>query len=151
MIHIQMSTYVRIFLVLFVLLSLGGRHAALGQSKPQAVEAARQATQKWLALLDADKFKATWSTASPFFKSKVNTEQWISQIKTAHASLDSLRSRTLIEARYTTSLPNAPDGEYVLTQYRTQYGTKQTVETITLKKDSSAWRVAGYFVKPARP
>ncbi|PSQ98917.1 MAG: hypothetical protein BRD51_02635 [Bacteroidetes bacterium SW_11_64_17] len=101
------------------------------QSNEQAVEAAKEAAQEWLALLDAGKYETTWEEGQ------------------AHAALDSLRSRSLVAARYATDIPNAPEGEYVVAQYKSMYGAKETVETTYLKKDDGTWRVAGYFVKPA--
>jgi hypothetical protein len=121
------------------------------QSNEQAVTAAKQEARKWLALFDARKLKVTWEEASAFFKSKISAEQWVARIKqtrTRRPVLDSLRSRSLVAARYTTSLPKAPDGEYVVVQYKGTYADEAWAETVTLKKDPDGWRVAGYFVKP---
>jgi hypothetical protein len=118
------------------------------QSNEQAVAAAKEAAQEWLTLLDADQYEATWEEAATFFKSKVTAEQWVVQVRQAHSSLDSLRSRSLVAARYTTNMPNAPEGEYVMAQYKATYGKQETVETVSLKKDDGTWRVAGYFIKP---
>jgi Protein of unknown function (DUF4019) len=63
--------------------------------------------------------------------------------------LGKVLSRTLKSATYTTSLPGAPDGEYVVIQYDTSFEHKKSaVETITpmLDKDDH-WRVSGYFIK----
>ena len=122
------------------------------QSNEQAVEAAKQAAQEWLSLFDAEKFRATWEEASPYFKSKVSTDQWVTLIEQSRRQrpvLDSLRSRSLVAARYTTSLPKAPDGEYVVVQYRATYANEQWAETVTLKKAPDGWRVAGHFLQPA--
>lgn len=118
------------------------------QSNEQAVDAAKEAAQEWFALLDADKYEATWEEGATLIKSKVTAEQWATQIRQAHMSLDSLRPRSHVAARYTTSLPNAPEGEYVIAQYEATYGEENTIETISLKKDDGNWRVAGYFIKP---
>jgi len=121
------------------------------QSNEEAVEAATEAAQEWLALFDAEKYEATWSEASTFFQSKIGKEQWvmrIEQTKTRQPVLDSLRSRSRVAARYTTSLPNAPDGEYVVVQYRATYAEEEFIETMTLTKEEEDWRVAGYVTKP---
>ena len=141
------SLYVGVFVGL--VLALPG--PLLAQSNEQAVEAATEAAQEWLALFDAEKYEATWSTASSFFQSKIGKEQWVTRIeqtKKRQPVLDSLRSRSQVAARYTTSLPNAPDGEYVMIQYRATYGDEEFIETMTLTKDGDDWRVAGYFTKP---
>ena len=44
-------------------------------------------------------------------------------------------------ARYTTSFPNASDGEYVMTQYRATHGKTKTIEPVVLKNSADAWRV----------
>ena len=121
---------------------------ALAQSNDAQVEAAQKAAQEWLALLDANNYEATWENAASMFKTQVTTDQWVQQIKQAHSQLDSLQSRSVVAARYTESLPNVPEGEYVVVQYRTVYGDMSTIETMTLMKDGDAWRTAGYFVKP---
>jgi uncharacterized protein DUF4019 len=53
-------------------------------------------------------------------------------------------------ARYTTDLPNAPRGQYVLFQYETNVsGGRQVVETvIPVLEGKRGWRVSGYFIRP---
>jgi hypothetical protein len=141
--------------VLFVGLLLGlvlaPSQSAQAQSNEEAVEVAKQAAQEWLDLFDARELEATWEEASSYFKSQISAEQWVARIKqtrTRQPVLDSLRSRSLVAARYTTSLPKAPDGEYVVVQYEGTYADESWAETVTLKKDPDGWRVAGYFMKP---
>jgi hypothetical protein len=58
-------------------------------------------------------------------------------------------SRTVKSMQYTTTLPGAPDGEYVVIQFDSSFTNKKTaVETITpmLDKDGM-WRVSGYYIK----
>jgi hypothetical protein len=58
-------------------------------------------------------------------------------------------SRRVKGAQYATSLPGAPDGEYVVIQYDTSFAHKASaVETITPMRDGDGqWRVSGYFIK----
>lgn len=130
----------------------GGAGVAKAQSNEQAVDAAKKAAQDWLALFDEAKYQATWENASSFFQSKISAEQWaarIKQTKKRRPVLDSLQSRSVAAARYTESLPNAPDGEYVVIQYRATYADEKWADTVTLTKESDAWKVAGYVTKPA--
>ena len=60
-----------------------------------------------------------------------------------------LLSRKLKSATYKTTMPGAPDGEYVVIQYDSSFEHKQAaVETVTpmLDKDGK-WRVFGYYIK----
>lgn len=140
-----------LFIGVLLGLILAGPNSIQAQTNEEAVERAKQISQEWLTLFDAEKYDSTWVEASSYFKSKISKEQWAMQIQQTRMQrpvLDSLRSRSLVAARYTTSLPKAPDGEYVVVQYEATYADEQWVETVTLKKDPDAWRVAGYFTKP---
>ncbi|MEA1992696.1 MAG: DUF4019 domain-containing protein, partial [Thermodesulfobacteriota bacterium] len=63
--------------------------------------------------------------------------------------LGKILSRKLKSKNYMTSLPDAPDGEYVVIQFETSFENKKSaLETVTpmLDKDGK-WRVSGYFIK----
>jgi len=121
---------------------------AQAQSNDDAVEAAKQSAQGWLALVDAGDYETSWEDAAKLLKSQITAEQWAARVEQVHSQLGTFQERSLIAARYTTSLPNVPDGEYVVAQYRAQYGDTTVVETATLMKEDDAWRIAGYFVRP---
>ena len=58
-------------------------------------------------------------------------------------------TRELTSSRYRTTLPGAPDGEYVVIQFKSSFEKKKSaVETITpMLDDGGTWRVSGYFMK----
>ena len=124
--------------------------AALHAQHQAQVDSAKQAAQSWLALLDADKFEATWEQSATTLRSNIDATGWAQRLKSAHSTLDSLQSRSLVEARYTTTLPNMPEGDYVIAQYRATYGTEPAAETVSLKKENGEWRVAGYVIRPVK-
>jgi hypothetical protein len=55
----------------------------------------------------------------------------------------------VISATYVTSLPGAPDREYVVVQFQTSYEKKKdAIESVTPMKDSDGkWRVSGYYIR----
>jgi Protein of unknown function (DUF4019) len=116
----------------------------------QAKEAAAgKAAEAWLKLLDQGEYGKTWEEAGTYFKSRVAREQWEKQIGSVRGPLGALKSRKLAGTQYTKQLPGAPDGEYVVVQYRASFEHKESaVETVTpaLDKDGQ-WRVVGYFIK----
>ena len=70
-------------------------------------------------------------------------------LRAVRSPLGGLVSRQIKKAAYVTSLPGAPDGEYVVIQFATTFENKRSaIETITpmLEKDGH-WRVSGYFIK----
>ncbi len=110
---------------------------------------AKAAAEKWLNLVDRGRYAESWDQAAAYFKTAVTKQKWVASVKTVRAPLGAVKSRKLLSARYTTSLPGAPDGQYVVIQYRTSFENKpEAVETITPMKDKDGkWRVSGYYVK----
>jgi len=110
---------------------------------------AQQAAESWLALVDSGKYADSWQEASSLFKAQVSKEKWQSMVQPVRDPLGKLLSRKLKSAKYTKTLPGAPDGEYVVIQYESSFEHKQSaVETITPMLDKDAkWRVSGYYMK----
>ena len=126
---------------------LGICSAAQAQQKPEQL--AQQSSDAWLALVDSGKYADSWQEASQLFKAAVTKEQWQNALRQTRDPLGKMLSRKLKSATYKTTLPGAPDGEYVVIQYESSFEHKQSaVETITpmLDKDGK-WRVSGYFIK----
>ena len=115
----------------------------------ESVAKAQAATTTWLALTDSGKYGESWDTAAQLFKDAGVRSAWENAIRGVRAPLGALVSRKLKSAKFTRSLPGAPDGEYVVIQYDTAYKNKASaVETLTPMRDKDgAWRVAGYFIK----
>jgi Protein of unknown function (DUF4019) len=113
------------------------------------IAAAEKSSQSWLALLDKADYAASWDEAASYFKDRVTKDAWTQGVKGVREPLGKLVSRKLLDTRYTTSLPGAPDGEYVVLHFDTTFENKKSAtETVvpTLDKDGQ-WRVSGYFVK----
>ena len=48
----------------------------------------------------------------------------------------------------TQSLPNAPEGDYRIIKFHTDFAENpDSVETVVMQKDGSAWKVVGYFIR----
>ncbi len=134
-------------LVLFVLIHLA--FVCLLHANPTAEKRALTSADAWLALVDEEKYSGSWDQAAKYFRSAVTKEQWIASLKAVRAPLGKLVARKLKSKQYAKTLPGAPDGEYVVIQYKTQFEKKKSaVETVTpmLDKDGQ-WRVSGYYIK----
>ena len=124
-------------------------HGATGQATQKPEEVAQKSAEAWLALADAAKYSETWDEAAVYFKNAITKERWVNAMKTTRLPLGTVRVRKLKSATYTKTVPNAPDGEYVVIQYDTSFENKESaVETITpmLDKDGK-WHVSGYYIK----
>jgi hypothetical protein len=114
----------------------------------EKTDAAVSAAKEWLALVDGKEYKESWQQAAPFFKDQVKEDQWVGMIAAVRKPFGKVESRELVTAEHKTSLPGAPDGEYVVIQFKTSFsGKRDSVETITPMKADGVWRVSGYFIK----
>ncbi|MCP4375079.1 MAG: DUF4019 domain-containing protein, partial [bacterium] len=124
---------------------------ALAKAKVALVETrkALAAAEKWLALLDRGEYAESWDESAELFRKTVVKKQWIATIKGVRTPLGKFESRAKLEADYRTSLPGAPDGEYVVITFKAAYANKKgAVETVTPMKDKDGkWRVSGYYIK----
>lgn len=114
-----------------------------------AEKAAITGSMAWLSLVDGENFAESWNQAAGFFKKAVTKEQWLNSMRTFRVPFGKVVARKLKSKQYTKTLPGAPDGEYVVIQYETQFEKKQSaIETVTsmLDKDGK-WRISGYYIK----
>lgn len=118
-------------------------------AEPAKEKAAVAATEKWVALVDEGKYAESWKEAAEYFRNAVKTEQWEQSLQAVRKPLGKIISRKVKTKTYHTTLPGAPDGEYVVIQFETSFENKKSaVETITpmMAKDGT-WRVSGYYIK----
>ena len=112
-------------------------------------KAAIAAAEKWLTIVDKGKYMESWEASSEYFKQAVKQDQWEQAVQAVRQPLGKLVSRKVKSASYTTSLPGAPDGQYVVIQLNTSFENKKSgIETVTpmIDKDGK-WRVSGYYIK----
>ena len=111
-------------------------------------KAAERAAIDWLALIDTTQYEKSWDEASSLFRSQVSLSDWLKAITAARNPMGSHVARKLLSATYATSLPGAPDGEYVVLQFQTIFKNKaRAVETVTPMLDGGQWKVSGYYVR----
>ena len=110
--------------------------------------AAQAAGEKWLGLLDRGEYGKAWDDCAALFRQRVTREQWIESLPSTRAPFGAMKSRKVEVAAYKTSLPGAPDGQYVTVRYRTNFEKKENAEElITLALEDGLWRPTGYFIR----
>ena len=122
---------------------------AAAESNEAAEKSAVTAAKAWLEYVDRGDYAKSWSEASSLFKEAVSQSQWEQQISVARKPLGKLTKRSVKKSTYATSLPGAPDGEYVIIQMDSSFENKKSaVETITPMLDEDGeWRVSGYYIR----
>ncbi|SFH67233.1 Protein of unknown function [Collimonas sp. OK307] len=115
----------------------------------ELIKQAQAAATSWVSLTDAGKYGESWERAGTFFKTGIAKNTWETGIRSLRAPLGSVKARELKSTEYATTLPGAPDGEYVVIQYETQFENKKSaVETITpMREKDGSWKVSGYFIR----
>jgi hypothetical protein len=115
----------------------------------EAIAEAKTAAKAWLALLDAQDYTATWEQAGELLKGAVELRRWQRTMSVTLGPLGQVASRAVRTSKYSTTLPHAPDGEYVVIEYDTSFESQQTaLEEVILKNETDGmWRVSGYRIK----
>ena len=128
-------------------LIVSGIHALAADSKKEL--AALFAAEKWLAIVDSEKYAESWKETAELFKKAVTPNQWTQTMESGRKPLGKLITRKLKTKVYKSSLPGAPDGEYVVIQFETSFENKKVaVETVTpMMDEDGVWRVSGYYIK----
>jgi len=110
---------------------------------------AEAAADQWLALIDSGKYGDSWDQAATVFKAALPREQWVSAMQSMRTQLGKTNARSRTTSNYTTTLPGAPAGEYVVIQFQSDFAKKNgALETVTpMKDDNGAWKISGYFIR----
>ena len=110
--------------------------------------AIENAASEWVVLVDQQKWVESWGAAGSLFRSQLTSGQWHSAVGPVRSPLGALQSRKLEKITAAKSLPGAPDGEYRVVQFRTNFANKAgAIETIILAQEGARWAVNGYFIR----
>ena len=116
---------------------------------PVNINEAIDSSNRWLSLVDSNDFGKSWENASELFRNSVSKDDWIKALEGIRTPLGRIIKRDIDSKEYRTSLPGAPEGEYVVITYKTEFENKgNSIETVTPMKDKDGkWRVSGYFIR----
>ena len=110
---------------------------------------ATKAAQVWVLLVDDGKYEESWDKATNNFQVAISRAEWKDALTAVRSPLGKVGSRAVKSAQFTTSLPGAPDGRYVVIQFATSFEKKkEAIETVVpMEEPDGVWRVSGYFIK----
>ena len=113
-------------------------------------KAALLAAEKWLGLVDdEEKVTESWRESADFFRKAVTLQQLQQSMAAIRRPLGAVVARKMKTKTYRTTLPGAPDGEYVVFEFETSFKNKKSAtETVTpMLENDGRWRVSGYYIK----
>lgn len=134
----------RLIAVLLVALFVSG--VCFGASPEKK---AKIAAKSWLESVDQKNYAKSYDDAAEFFKAMVKKNEWIDTLTSLRSMLGPVESRELISEEFKNKMDGAPDGEYVIIVYKTDFRKKSDAREIVvpmLDKDGK-WRVSGYHIK----
>lgn len=160
-------------MLLAALLGAGVAHAQLKPSKgsepltPSAAEPAKpavsetakpeltakesaavKAAAEWVKLVDAGEYGKSWDECAPLFREKVSRQTWVENLPKSRAAHGAFKTRSFSAVASRTSLPGAPDGEYVMVRFLTDFEKAPAVEElVTMTFIGGAWRPTGYLLR----
>jgi hypothetical protein len=139
----------RRYIICFIIICLSLWSSFASAQVKEKEKAALEAAENWLSVIDSGNYAQSWQMASGYFKNFVTENQWQQSLSAARQPLGKVISREAEIKQYKTSLPGAPDGEYVVIKFLASFANKKlALETVilTIEKDGY-WRVSGYYIK----
>ncbi len=132
--------------IVAVLLSVGTLRAQ--EDHTTIIEAATDAAETWLMLVDEGHYDKSWEAAAPVIQEAMHKDEWGPTIRQAREPYEPVGDRELLQSEFMTTLPDMPDGEYVRLVYSTDTASGKVHETVALMFSDGAWGVMGYFMRP---
>jgi hypothetical protein len=110
--------------------------------------AAERQALGFVGYLDQGRFADSYAYTGMLIRAQLDRDAFSAQIQKTREGTGVLQSRELIDSAYTTTVPGAPEGQYVILHYHASFANRQdAVETVTLAFAKGYWRVAGYYIK----
>lgn len=134
---------------------LGAQQGPPPSAAPQADDphaadelAAQRQALGFLGYLDLGRYADSYAYTGMLIRTQLDRDAFSTQIQKTRVGAGALQSRELIDAAYTTTLPGAPEGQYVVLHYHVSFANRQdAVETLTLAFAKGYWRIVGYYIK----
>ncbi len=121
------------------------------KAQKQEVDAAREAADAWLQLVDSGNSAESWDEAGDDFKSDMTQAQWPEGLRRIRQALGQPIGRTVKSHNSCTSPPDGNARKCIEIQYETSVTSiwKTAVEVVDVMKDKDGkWRVSDYFICP---
>ncbi|MDX9707514.1 MAG: DUF4019 domain-containing protein [Azospira sp.] len=101
-----------------------------------------------LRLIDAGRYGESWAATADLFRARMPADEWERAASAARKPLGTLKARRLRSLTHTTTLPDAPAGDYATLVYESEFGNGSASETVVVARSvDGLWRLAGYFIK----
>lgn len=152
-----LNTVVCLFVLPALLLvpSLWAQHPSVGPTPELPINtggevAAVTAVEVWLALLDDGQYSQAWQSGAKILQNLVSEKDWTTLANTRRPPLGKVVARKKQDATPAQTFPGAPEGQYVVVRYNTEFEHKKVaLETVTAVLDpgTGQWKVCGYYVR----
>jgi hypothetical protein len=127
--------------------ALAGIFGALIVVAQTSGEDATAAGKNWLSLLDDHKYEESWKQAASMFRDEVKQDEWVAALERSRQPLGASLSRAAARLDFTKSLRGAPDGDYAIIHFTTDFKNKAAVtERLTLVKEDGKWLASAYAI-----
>lgn len=114
---------------------------------------AEKAALRYLDLIDRGRYEDTWAQAGPALREATSGFMWVNTLKLTRKAFGVPPGRRVEGYGFSPRIDaNAPVGEYVLVQFRSDGDRVVAIEKLVMQKEAGEWKIVGYFVeKRTRP
>ncbi len=115
----------------------------------------RDKTFEWLQILDENRYDEAWNLCNSDLQAEVEQAEWVGGLEQVRKPLGMPIKRVTTKLVPTDSLPDAPEGRYLVLVFKTEFMNIEfpMTEVVILEKnrdlsvdDPSAWTVSSYYL-----
>ncbi len=139
----------KIVLLLVSLVMFTYSAPSIAGATPDTEKAVVAVAKKWLSLIDNGRYSDSWKGASVYFQGAISERNWEASLLGVRKPMGKLVFRRITTTRLAKELPGAPNGQYLVMEFRTSFEFKKSAtETVTfMLEKNGTWKAAGYFIK----
>ncbi|QIG52814.1 DUF4019 domain-containing protein [Altererythrobacter sp. BO-6] len=104
--------------------------------------------EKFMARVDARDWEGSWKATGPYFRSQASLAEWTKLIEPVRTPLGKVESRRLVSVQRTSTVPGAPEGDYQIIQFQTDFAGREMIatETVVMLRGQNGWEIVGFFI-----
>jgi uncharacterized protein DUF4019 len=104
---------------------LSGTTVVAEEKEEDRNKVAIAAAEKWLRIVDEEKYAESWQETAELFKRSVTADQWRQALDGTRKPLGEQIAGKVKKSTYVTSVPGGPDGQYVIIGLRHPLKTRK--------------------------
>ena len=146
--HLPLIAFLALALACLPVLPAQAQQDRTAEATDVDLEKAKAAADRWLALVDADEFGASWDAGGEEMHKGVTREDWTRLLRDVRQQIGALQSRMFDKSGPVRDPEGAPPGLYAIVLYKSVFQkAAMSEELVLIMEPDGQLRVVGYWLR----